>query len=302
MAPYGSGVALLAPVLLFGIIGTWLVVARRRTSSLFLLRLAALFGALWALLATTLLVAVLSVGRATAVGTILFAPALLLAPSHIWLWVYGAVGATLLLLIAFLLNQIVGRGFLLLFSGEEHPWPAELPRPEGRTTIRRCASDRPEAFSFTLLEAERGLRPFHRHDVILLSDGLLRALSEEEVTAVLAHELAHIRDLDSRYLTFLRTFARMMRWDPVLAYLAESVTREEEFRADDEAVRLTRRPRALAQALYKVLRATDDAAPVPAGAALLGIGGRRGRRDALRRIDRLLALAESLEYREDRRG
>lgn len=302
MAPIGTFLLLLAPVLLFGLTGAGLAAAFRRSSSAMLLRLAALFGALWALIATTTLVAVISVGRWTAYRPMLTAPLLLLAPNHGWLWLFGAVGAALLLGIAFLLNQIVGRGFLLLFSERPFPWPAELPRPEGRTSIRVCPSPNPEAFAFTLLELAPGRRLFRRHDIILLSQGLLATLDEAEVTAVIAHELAHVRDLDSRYLTFLRTFARMMRWDPVLAYLASSVSRHEEYVADDEAVRLTRRPRVLATALYKVLAAYGGTAPRSATAALLGIGGRRGGREAVRRIERLLTLAESPAYREDPRG
>jgi Zn-dependent protease with chaperone function len=113
---------------------------------------------------------------------------------------------------------------------------------------------------------------------------------------VVAHEAGHIRALDGRFLTFFRTLARTMRWDPILAYLADRLTEREEFRADLEAVGVTGRPRALARALYKVSRLPP---PPRVASALLGVGGRRGQRQAVERIRRLVLLAESGRYSED---
>ena len=92
---------------------------------------------------------------------------------------------------------------------------------------------------------------------------------------MIAHELAHVEGLDSRYLTFFRTLARMMRWDPVLAFLAHSLTRHEEFLADRLAVDVTRRPLAMARALYKVSRSGGLPALAP-GTNLIGASGARG--------------------------
>ena len=301
MAPVGHVPLLLIPVVLFFALALTLLLALRRSSSPWVLRLAALFVALWALLATTALVTLLSIGRSPGLFSVVSTSSQVLAPVHWQLWLGGAIGAFALLVLAFLLNQAVGRGFLELYAAGPYPWPRMLPRPAGRITVRVMRSPRPDAFSFTLLEFGTLRRPFVRNDVILLSEGLLATLDEEEVVSVLAHELGHIRDLDSRYLTFFRTFSRMMRWDPVLAYLADAITRHEEYRADWEAVQMTRRPRLLAQALYRVLAAGGEGGSTSAS-ALLGGSGRRGRRETLRRIDRLLELADSPEYREDRRG
>ena len=90
----------------------------------------------------------------------------------------------------------------------------------------------------------------------------------------------------------------MMRWDPVLAFLADSLTRREEYRADLDAVELTRRPRALARALYKAaLLAPARRSVLP---SLMGVSGRRGRRETLERIRRLVPLAERGGFPEDR--
>jgi Zn-dependent protease with chaperone function len=290
-------VALYIPVVVWAATGLGLLLAFRRSAPPVVLRLAATFLALWALLATTTLVWVLTRGGWSAIVTLVEHPLLLFRPSAAVFWLEGAVGAFLVFSVAFLLNQLVGRGFLHLLHPTERAWPPRLPAPRDWTSFFVFPSARPEAFSFTLLEVG-GRFGVHRREVILMSDGLERRLNAEEVEAVVAHELGHIRGLDSRYLTFLRTLSRMMRWDPMLAYLAYTLTRREEFRADVEAARLTRRPLALARALYKAM--ADSSAPGPLGAdAFLGGAGERGRREALERIQRLVAMAESGAFGEN---
>jgi len=291
---------LYVPVAVWVATGFGLMVAFQRAAPSVVLRLAAAFLALWALLATTTLVWVLRNGGWSAVLALLRSPLLLFEPQFAGLWLAGAVGAFLVFLIAFCLNQLVGRGFLHLLRPDAMPWPAALPRPTTATSLLFFESDRLEAFSFTLLEPFDGhsLRP-HRHEMILVSHGLRERLEGAELEAAVAHELSHIRGLDGRYLTFLRTLARMMRWDPLLAFLSWSLTRREEFRADYDAARMTRRPLALARALYKVSTSPDARAPRTV-TAFLGARGARGRREAVERIRRLVLLADSPEFREDR--
>jgi Zn-dependent protease with chaperone function len=276
--------------------GIGLALAFRRSESPTVFRLAVLFLAGWALFATTTLVWVLSNGGWSAVVALVRTPTLLFEARYAVLWVAGAVGAFAIFAIAFGLSQAVGRGFLLSLRPQRLPWPSTLPPPSTPTSLLSFPAPAAEAFAFTLLErAEHGR--IRRRDVILVSDGLLRRLSPEERDAVIAHELGHVQELDGRYLTFIRTFARMMRWDPVLAFLARSLTAREEFRADLDAVELTRRPRALARALYKAIQ--FDTGSLGAGAGLLGTGGRRGRVQAVERIRRLVALAESGRFPEE---
>ena len=290
-------VALYVPVAVWVATGLGLLFAFRRSAPPVVLRLAATFLALWALLATTTLVWVLTHGGWAAVVGLVQHPLAIFAPSAALLWVEGAVGAFLVFLIAFLLNQLVGRGLLHLLRPAARPWPSRLPPPRDRTSFFVFPSTRPEAFSFTLLEPTRSGVGFARREVVLMSDGLERRLAPEEVEAVVAHELGHIRGLDSRYLTFLRTLSRMMRWDPMLAYLAYTLTRREEFRADAEAARLTGNPMALARALYKAMASSSGPSPL-GGDAFLGGAGDRARREALERIGRLVAMAESGEFVE----
>ncbi len=286
-----------APLAGLAATGVGLVCASRWSRSALILRLATVFLALWATLATTLLVWVLANGGWTAILGLLQNPGVFFDPRYWGLWVIGAVGAFAVFAIAFFLNQLVGRGFLLLLRPRPMAWPARVPPPVDPITLLRFDSPHLEAFSFTLLEPH-GSQLFHRHEIILLSNGLLQALTPLEIEAVIAHELAHVEGLDSRYLTFFRTLARMMRWDPVLAFLAHSLTRHEEFLADRLAVDVTRRPLAMARALYKVSRSGGPPALAP-GTNLIGASGARGRREVAERIRRLVTLAESGDYPED---
>jgi Zn-dependent protease with chaperone function len=300
-----NGVGVASPFLsiLYLPVGFWvgtgvgLVIAFRRSAPSVVLRLAATFLALWALLATTTLVWVLNYGGWGAVMALVRSPLMIFEPRYAMIWVGGTVGAFVVFAIAFSLNQMVAHGFLRLWAQRALPWPSRLPRPTEPTSLFAFVSDRLEAFSFTILGWDRAERRFRRREVVLLSEPLLAQLDPLELEATIAHELSHIRGLDSRYLTFLRTLSRLMRWDPVLAYLAFSLTRREEYRADSEAAELTGNPMALARALYKA--STVSGPEVPFGSVgFLGAGGKRGRRQAIERIRRLMELAESGRFRE----
>jgi Zn-dependent protease with chaperone function len=289
----GGSELLYVPVVVWIATGIGLLVAYRKSTPRLVLRLAAGFLALWAVLATTVLVWVLLNGGMGAVLALLHSPLLLFQSRWLLVWLTGAIGALMVFTAAFALNQLVGHGLLKVLPTEPVEWPADLPAPERPTSLLEFESPAAEAFSFTLLEPGLGEgRAPYRRDVILVSRGLRSLLDPEELDAVVAHELGHIRGLDSRYLTFLRTFAQMMRWDPLLAYLARSLTTREEYRADLDAARMTQQPMALARALYKAMTMFP-----PASArqfpGFLRISGRRGHREAYERIRRLLELAES---------
>jgi len=293
------GTALVAllylPVLAWAALGLGLLFAFGRSGSAVVFRLAAFFLAIWALLATTALLWVVTNGGWSGVVDLAHSPLLVFQARYAPLWLAGAVGAFGVFLVAFLLSQLVGRGLLVLLRPRPMAWPPAVPVPASPTSLLTFVSGRPDAFTFTMLERDATGR-LGRRDFILVSSGLLEALTPDEREAVVAHEVGHTRSLDGRYLTFFRTLARTMRWDPILAYLADRLTEREEFRADMDAVGLTGRPKALARALYKVARLPPSAR---AASSLLGAGGRRGRRQAEERIRRLVLLAESGRYSEE---
>ncbi len=284
------------PFLSLAAFGVVLLLAYRRSTSVTVFRLAALFVAAWALLATTALAWVIARHGWPGVASLWRSPELLFAPAARDVWIWGAAGAFVVFAAAFLLCQAVDRAVLRVLRPTPLAWPAALAPPVSAISLLRFPEARADAFSFTLAERS-GRWGLRRRDVILVSDALLAQLTPVEWEAVVAHEVGHLRGLDGRYLTFFRTLARMLRWDPVLAFLADALTRREEFRADLEAVAQTARPRALARALYKV-----STGPIPRRstvAGLLGTGGRRGRRQAVERIRRLVELAESGRFPEE---
>lgn len=106
---------------------------------------------------------------------------------------------------------------------------------------------------------------------VAVRPALVRCLDDEELEAVLAHELAHLR-LSHGPLAFLARFCRNLMWFNPAAHLAHRRFCEyQEEAADDGAVALTRNPLALAASLVKGLRFRQGWAPA-AGSALWGRG------------------------------
>jgi heat shock protein HtpX len=118
---------------------------------------------------------------------------------------------------------------------------------------------------------------------VVVTTGLLAVMNRQELQAVVAHEIAHIKDGDLRFMTFLAvstarfrsamsflleaytwSIAGIVVWPPValtqhcLLLARRAMSRERELLADDTAVLLTRDPRALVSALTKI-----GSSPVP---------------------------------------
>ncbi|WP_418790628.1 M56 family metallopeptidase [Phosphitispora sp. TUW77] len=92
----------------------------------------------------------------------------------------------------------------------------------------------------------------YRSPLLVLSEGLLNGLDEDELETVMAHELGHIVRGDSilnRLLFFLKD---IMFFVPLVRIIYRNYSAEKEKASDDFAVRLTGKPMALAQALIKV--------------------------------------------------
>lgn len=123
------------------------------------------------------------------------------------------------------------------------------------------------------------------HAAVAVTEGLLELLNEEEVEAVIAHELSHVRHYDILIGTIAATFAgaisfiaNMMQWGaffgggrdregggnpivmlllaivlPIAAMIIQmSVSRSREYLADEGAARLTGHPEWLQSALLKL--------------------------------------------------
>ncbi|HZK52349.1 MAG TPA: M56 family metallopeptidase [Actinomycetota bacterium] len=91
-----------------------------------------------------------------------------------------------------------------------------------------------------------------RRGRILLSRDLVDRLDDDELAAVLAHEIAHLRARDVPVMFaagFLRDF---VAWNPFAHVAFRRLLRDREFEADRRAASLTRNPLALASGLLTV--------------------------------------------------
>lgn len=145
----------------------------------------------------------------------------------------------------------------------------------------------PDAFAVGVLRLDRR-RGFRMDDVVVVTTGLRELLSPAELRATMAHEAAHVRAHDHRYLPFVHTLSTILFADPVLRMLSRRLEARYEFGADEDAANATGDPRSLARALLKMSEWSVRERSAP------GIRGRSGPL-IVRRIERLLDLAERMD-------
>ncbi|MGH7319545.1 MAG: M56 family metallopeptidase [Candidatus Rokuibacteriota bacterium] len=123
---------------------------------------------------------------------------------------------------------------------------------------------------------------FHRPTIVISRD-VLTVLGDQELRAVLAHEVAHMRQGDYLLNWLLVVLRSALFYLPPWPVASETLAEVREHRADRLSVGYTADPLALASALVKVWRHTP---PRPAAVGAVGMLARHGRLEA--RIRRLL--------------
>jgi Zn-dependent protease with chaperone function len=258
------GVNALASLLVRGLAPRWVEAkeagaAARRARVLFVLRL-------------------FPAGAAIALLLILFVPAYL---AHEPRDSDEAVGAPLLALATLsvaVLCSAATRGFR---AGRdtwrlERSWAKEA-RPVCRATGRLPALS--IAHPFPVVTVVGLLRPR-----LYVAEQVLRALSDEELTVVVDHELAHVRARDNLRHLLLRGCPDLLAWTPFGGRLAGAWLAAAEEAADDRAARGgSPRGLVLAEALLKVARLVPRERPALMPALALHNGD-----DLARRVERLL--------------
>jgi beta-lactamase regulating signal transducer with metallopeptidase domain len=92
----------------------------------------------------------------------------------------------------------------------------------------------------------------HLKPLILIPIGTINLLTEEEVEAVLAHELAHIIRRDFSMNIFFTLIEILFYYHPGVWLMAATIRSEREHCCDDLALFLCKNPLAYARALYKL--------------------------------------------------
>ncbi|MFQ5998485.1 MAG: M48 family metalloprotease [Candidatus Bathyarchaeia archaeon] len=95
---------------------------------------------------------------------------------------------------------------------------------------------------------------------IIVSKRLLGLLDEDELQAVIAHELAHLKHRTSTIKALAAAYRTIIRFDPLTRFIEAAFHRESELLADQTSARITGKPLALASALLKIHDAFDSEA------------------------------------------
>jgi Zn-dependent protease with chaperone function len=171
-----------------------------------------------------------------------------------WLLIGGAMAATTLLLIGREAADVARQ----ISAGRMPVQPlASLPEQLQRTLrrlkargLRLCpvlAVAQPEAVASAV-----GVR----QPKIVLSTGLLDLLDEEELEAVLAHEMAHVDRRDNHFGWLLFALRLGSFYNPVALFVFHQISHDVERICDSDAADMTGRPLALGSALIKVFGAS----------------------------------------------
>jgi len=134
--------------------------------------------------------------------------------------------------------------------------------------------------------------------VVVMSERLLSLLKQDELEAVMAHELAHIRNSDTSLKALVTAYKTVLPIDPVARLVEAAFHREREMAADETAAKTTKKPLSLAQALLKIYEAFPrNSLPAYGTLSILGAGSTlMSRHPPIRqRISQLIRLAEGYQ-------
>ncbi len=111
---------------------------------------------------------------------------------------------------------------------------------------------------------------------IFVSSGLMAELTEEELNAVISHELHHARERDPLRLFIMSFIKDMFFYIPMGRHFLERFYITKEFAADEGAVIVTGKPVDMAEALLKITKIRHEA--IPAGVSILSATKQVGKR------------------------
>jgi Zn-dependent protease with chaperone function len=132
--------------------------------------------------------------------------------------------------------------------------------------------------------------------IVVISEKLLSLLKEDELEAVMAHELAHIKNSDTTLKALVTGYRTVLPIDPVIRLVEAAFHREREMAADETAAKATQKPLSLASALLKIYEAFPTShLPTYGTLSILSAGSTLMSRNPPihERVNQLIRLAQS---------
>ena len=194
--------------------------------------------------------------------------------------VVGVVFALWLLIAATLSARVLG-GYLRLRRLKREAVPLA---PEYQARLRQWVAARGAGRSVRVASARGIQMPMAAglsDAVILIPEGLLAQLTEEEFDQILLHELAHLRRRDDWTFFAQRLIEALLFFHPAVLLIGRKLNLEREVACDDWVITLTGRRRHYATCLARLIE-------MKVGAQVLAPGVLFGRRQATRRVELLL--------------
>jgi heat shock protein HtpX len=93
---------------------------------------------------------------------------------------------------------------------------------------------------------------YGKNAVIVFSLGILKMLNIDELTAVVSHELAHVKSRDYLFRSISYTMNILSFFNPLSYFAASSAQKERELLADEKGAALLSEPRVMSDALAKL--------------------------------------------------
>jgi Zn-dependent protease with chaperone function len=129
--------------------------------------------------------------------------------------------------------------------------------------------------------------------VVVVSESLVSLLRKDEFEAVMAHELAHIKNSDTALKAMVTAYRAALPHDPIIRLAEAAFHREREMVADETAAKVTGKPLSLASALLKIYEAfPKNSLRSHRALSILGISLTSRQPPINQRISRLIEIAE----------
>jgi Zn-dependent protease with chaperone function len=147
-------------------------------------------------------------------------------------------------------------------------WNASNKKPQLRLKVERTLAGLVERMSVPLpvviISTQRSHAAYTfgiRRPVITLGSQCLHCLDDEELEAVLAHEIAHFKRNDPITLLFITACRDLMFFNPLAHFIYNRICELREQAADDLGLKATSDPLALASSLIKFLHWQQPSLP-----------------------------------------